>query len=286
MQVVQPVSAVDWQPPPQSIDLRPGQVHIWKVDLDEVEDSCACLSEDEKQRAARLKSPQKGARFRKARGVLRRLLAAYTNQSAQDIRFVYGAKGKPRLLSVPGTRAMEFNLSHCGNLMLAAFGAESPLGIDLEFMQSIEQSERTVRQYFSVNDWIAYRAMPTEQQNRAFLGAWTCREAYGKADGTGFAFGSEMDFLTMQSCNQLPAKYIRFSKLDDFWLLPFSPCSGSIAAVAVKSAAQPKVSFFELPPSDNLIGFSSLQGLKMQTIAAFSGYMKEAVHNKLEISHG
>jgi hypothetical protein len=90
----------------------------------------------------------------------------------------------------------------------------------------------------------------------------------------------------MQSCNQLPAKYIRFSKLGDFWLLPFSPCSGSIAAVAVKSAAQPKVSFFELSPSVNLIDFSSSWGLKMQTITAFSGYMKEAVRNELEISHG
>lgn len=277
MPIYEPVFTLDWQAPSQVIDLLPGQLHVWKVDLDETEGSCACLSDDEKQRAARLKSPQKSSYFHKAHGVLRRLLAAYTNQSPQEIRFGYGARGKPQLQPEPGAPMLEFNLSHCGNLMLAAFSAEAPLGIDLEFLQPVEHQESIIRQYFTANDWNAYRAMPAEQQNRAFLRAWTCREACGKADGAGFAFGSEVDFFTMQPCDPLLAEYDKFGKLGDFWLMHFSPNSGSIATVAVKSAVQSGVSFFELPPGDNLIGFSSSRGFKLQTTHFFSGYMKEAV---------
>jgi 4'-phosphopantetheinyl transferase len=268
-------NAVTWQSPALVLDLRPGQVHVWKADLDEIKDAWDCLSEDEKLRAARLKSPEKSARFRNARAVLRGLLAAYTHQSPQDIRLIYGARGKPSLQPEPGAPMLEFNLSHCGNLLLAAFSAQAPVGIDLELIQPIEQQESILRQYFTAHDWNAYRAMPVEQQNCAFLRAWICREAVGKADGAGFAFGSEMDFFTKQACDPSAAGHRRFVNPDDFWLLSFSPQSGSIAALAVKSAAQPQTSFFELTSGDNLIGFSRSQGLKMQTIYPFSGYMKE-----------
>lgn len=268
-------NAVTWQSPALVLDLRPGQVHVWKANLDEFRDSYDCLSKDEELRAARLKSPEKSARFRAARAVLRVLLAAYTHQSPQDIRFIYGARGKPCLQPEPGAPVLEFNLSHCGNLLLAAFSAQAPVGIDLELIQPMEQRASIIRQYFTANDWDAYRAIPAEQQNRAFLRAWTSREAVGKADGAGFAFGSEMDFFTMQVCDPSAAEYHRFVGLDDFWLLSFSPQGGSIAALAVKSAAQPQTCFFEIASSDNLIGFSRSQGLKMQTIHPFSGYMKE-----------
>ena len=278
--------SVYWQSSLKAQNLRPGQLHVWKADLDKLEYLDFYLSEDEEQRAARLKSPQKRAYFRTARAVLRGLLAVYSGQALQAIRFVYGAKGKPRVQSVPGTRPLEFNLSHSGNLLLAAFSIEAPLGIDLELDQPIEHRDIVVRQYFSVNDRIAYRAMPAEQQKRAFLRAWTCREACGKADGAGFVFGSDLDFFSMQPGDPSAAMSIAFSKFGEFWLLPFSPQSGFTAAVAMKSTVQPQVFFFDLSLGDNLIGFSSSRGLKMQTKAAISGYMKEAVQHKLEIRHG
>jgi 4'-phosphopantetheinyl transferase len=265
---------VDWQQPPVAIDLLPGQLHVWKVNLDEVADTDACLSEDEKQRAARLKSPQKSARLRKTHCMLRGLLAAYTSQSSADMRFAYGVKGKPRLQSAAGTPTLEFNLSHSENLMLAAFNAEAPVGIDLELIQPISTRERIVRQYFSAHDLANYRTMPADQQNNAFLHAWTCREACGKADGAGFAFGSEMDFFSEQIDSHVPVEGAAFSRTGDFWLLHFNPNSNFTAAAAVKSAVQPQVCFFEIVERDNLIGFSSSPGLKMQTIASFSGYMK------------
>ncbi len=268
--------ATTWQSSPLVLDLRPGQVHIWKANLDEIKDPCDCLSRDEEQRAARLQSPEKSARFRKARCTLRRLLAAYSSQSPQDIRLVYSTAGKPRLQPLGGRPALEFNLSHSANLMLAAFTLAAPVGIDLEMVRLISARESILRQYFSLKDQATYSALLPTQQNSAFLRAWTCREACGKADGAGFAFGSAMDFLTFQPGDPSEAESFEFSKFGEFFLLPFSPQAGYFAAAAVKSKAQPRAFFFELSHEDNLIDFSSSQGLKMQTMHPFSGYIKES----------
>jgi 4'-phosphopantetheinyl transferase EntD len=150
------------------LDLPPEQVHVWKANLDEFRDSYDCLSKDEELRAARLKSPEKSARFRAARAVLRVLLAAYTHQSPQDIRFIYGARGKPCLQSEPGAPVLEFNLSHCGNLLLAAFSAQAPVGIDLELIQPMEQRSSIIRQYFTANVGMLTAPCPRSSKTAPF----------------------------------------------------------------------------------------------------------------------
>jgi 4'-phosphopantetheinyl transferase len=178
--------------------LLPGQVHIWKVELDEPEllqAAQSTLSADERQRAERLRGEQQRARFTAARTALRRLLSIYSGQPAQELRFGYAPLGKPYLLENGAPSGLAFNISHSGGVMLAAFGRDCSIGIDLECEQALSEKDWIVRKYFSAADQRVYQNLPADRRAEAFLSAWTTREACGKAHGTGFSAHPQMAFF-------------------------------------------------------------------------------------------
>lgn len=201
---------------PQSarVLLLPGQVHIWKVDLDEPELLQAAqntLSADERQRAERMRSALKRARFTAAHTALRQLLSIYTSQPSHELRFGYGPLGKPYLLEDGAPSAQAFNISHSGGVMLAAFGRNCSIGIDLEYEQAISAQDWIVRKYFSSADQRCYQNLPAERRGEAFLDAWTAREACGKAHGAGFSAHPQMAFFEQEESSS-PANEIMTSR--------------------------------------------------------------------------
>ncbi|MDF1677122.1 MAG: phosphopantetheine-protein transferase, partial [Legionellaceae bacterium] len=89
----------------------------------------ALLSDEEKKRADRFHFEHHQHHFRRARLMLRVLLANYLNVSPKSLTFDYGKHGKPYLPEHP---TLEFNLSHSGEYALLAVGKHHPLGIDIE----------------------------------------------------------------------------------------------------------------------------------------------------------
>src|SRR5215831_12123875 len=76
-----------------------GEVHVWRTRLDATAGAVATLwatlSPDEMGKAERMRFRRDGRRFVVARGILRSLLGAYLEADASDLRFEYGAHGKP-----------------------------------------------------------------------------------------------------------------------------------------------------------------------------------------------
>src|SRR2546421_127197 len=67
-----------WVPGPPSPRLASREVHVWRADLDRVDDCVlAYLSGPEQERAAGFSKPTAGARWGRARGLLRSLLGSY-----------------------------------------------------------------------------------------------------------------------------------------------------------------------------------------------------------------
>src|ERR1035441_3033327 len=127
----------------------PGEVHVWRVDLDcaarTVAALRATLSREEEQRAARFRSIELQDRWTVARGALRCILAAYARCEPGVLVFREEPHGKP-VLTWP-VEDILFNLSHTGGLALVAIAGSGRVGIDAETVRSEIEVEELSRRF-------------------------------------------------------------------------------------------------------------------------------------------
>jgi 4'-phosphopantetheinyl transferase len=172
--------------------LAPGQIHLWQIHVAEalaltgqVE---SYLSPDEITRAAGLHFERDRARFIARRGVLRRILGRYVGLPPSELRFTYGARGKPALDWPQGRAgAIPFNLSTTDDLVLYAVMASGNIGVDVAKLSAVTEPVEIARAYYSRAEADAIAQLPPAERVRAFLAAWTCKEAYLKATAVGMS---------------------------------------------------------------------------------------------------
>src|SRR5262249_52441915 len=118
-------------------DLGTGDAHIWRVELDlssaAIEHSRSLLSQEESARENRFHFERDRRRYAVARGSLRKILARYVGLDAAELRFCYGAHGKPYLAPEWNSIGLQFNVSHSNELALVAVCLAEPIGVDIEF---------------------------------------------------------------------------------------------------------------------------------------------------------
>lgn len=158
------------------------RVDVWRVRLDQPDEALAAtLSPDEQARAARFVFPHDRRRFVACRGALRAILGAAVGAHGAELRFEYGARGKPRLADGP---TVGFNVAHSHDLALVAV-ADCELGVDLELVRPMAQAEALIERWFSVAEQAAFAMLPSDQREAAFFRGWTRKEAYLKGLGGG-----------------------------------------------------------------------------------------------------
>jgi 4'-phosphopantetheinyl transferase len=161
-------------------------IHIWTVELDlshqQVEDFGQFLTAQERQRAAKFINPIHGNRWTIARGYLRQILGKYINLTPDAIVFNYGQQGKPAVEA----QDIQFNLSHSADRAVYAISAKHPVGIDLEQIHPLPAAD-LVDRFFSSAEQTIFHSLPVDLQQAAFFHAWTQKEAYLKACGTGLS---------------------------------------------------------------------------------------------------
>lgn len=180
-------------------------VQIWQIPLqtsavkadDLIDRYLGCLSQDEKDKAARFRFFKDRRRFVIARGTLRHLLGRQLNQRPEQINFCYGTYGKPAVSL--GTKPQQslshtltgegcdfhFNLSHSGGIALCALGYERRVGVDIEQVKTIQRLDGMMKRTLVASEQQQVEAESVAAQSRAFLQRWTCKEAYLKAIGLG-----------------------------------------------------------------------------------------------------
>jgi 4'-phosphopantetheinyl transferase len=179
-----------WFQEPDRIDLKPGEVHVWRASLDlqapAVELLRESLAADERERAERFRVPVVRARFIAGRATLRNILGRLAGCPPSALQFAYGEKGKPYLVP-PSPRMPKFNLSHSHGLALYAVSLDREIGIDLEMIRQDRDHEKLARRFFSPIETAELMALPAPQRLPAFFDCWTRKEAYLKARGQGLA---------------------------------------------------------------------------------------------------
>jgi phosphopantetheinyl transferase len=186
---------------------RRDAIDVWVADLDlqaaaetrfaEASASAAgsVLSDDELERAQKIRGEVARARWVAARAILRALAGELVGLAAQDVGFEVGASGKPRLAPLGEHRfPLCFNLSHSGSVAVFAFAAARELGIDVE----LRERGRTHRDEVAIARRLlgeavaaSLQGLAAAERHDAFLRCWTDYEARVKCLGVGIDAGAD-----------------------------------------------------------------------------------------------
>ncbi|MCG9793499.1 4'-phosphopantetheinyl transferase family protein [Flavobacterium algicola] len=141
------------------------------------------LNTSETDRANRFHNKMDSDRFTIYRSILKMILASYTNTSAHNIVFEYGANKKPYLANHP---KIHFNISHAEDFAVIAVSSKE-IGIDVEYLDKQFDYIDLIPDIFT-ND-AANSITTTHNQKEQFYKLWTRKEAFVKAIGKGIDEG-------------------------------------------------------------------------------------------------
>lgn len=191
------------------------------------------LSADERERATRFVFKRDRRRFIVARSVLRTILGRYLGCTPADVRFTYGAHGKPVLLD--DARETRFNLAHSEDFAVYAVTRGRDVGVDVERVRHRFAFTEIAERFFSAAERAALQRLPPRQRARAFFRCWTRKEAYVKARGDGLTFPLA-DFDVSLSPDEAP-RLLRVahdpSEPSRWWMTALYPVPGYVAAAVV-----------------------------------------------------
>jgi len=176
--------------PPDAPVWRDRDVHLWAASLAQPPARVAALrrllSTEERLRADRFRAARHGQRHVVAHGLLREILGAYRRRPPGGLEFALGAHGKPALVAADDAEPLHFNLAHSGDHLLVGI-ARQPLGVDLEVLRPDRHFLRLAGRFFAPAELHALRSVDEAARPEAFYNAWTRKEAYLKALGTGLS---------------------------------------------------------------------------------------------------
>lgn len=241
----------------RELAVQPGVLDLWQLDLvrPETEADRALLTEQELAKAERIIIPLKSRQSLRARAELRRILALYLARDPADLRFVYGEHDKPALdPAMQGELVLSFNLSHSEAVgVVGVMLAEAPveIGVDVEHARDGREFVDIAESFFAPDEVEAFRRIHPSQHRAAFYRAWTRKEAYLKALGTGLSFPST-GFSITYGADEAP-RVLRTTREGDHperWQLADLPCPPDYAAAACWEGEACELRYFWGPTSE------------------------------------
>ncbi len=231
------MNELHWPAPPPDLTLLDHEIHLWSFSLEQSPDSLSALakllSAEEQARSGRFYFERDRRRFIAAHGFLRRLLSRYLPTSPEQLRYVYGARGKPALSQTGGHRRLCFNLSHSGELALCGVAYDRELGVDIEKIRPLDDLDSLARHFFSAAEYEQLQALPDAQRSEAFYLCWTRKEAYLKAGGDGLA--RPLDQFSVSVHPGEPARFLSIAgssaEAANWFLQTLAPGTGYAGAV-------------------------------------------------------
>lgn len=214
--------------------LSEDRVDIWLTSLNDptlnLEEGLTLLSNDERKRADRLKVEKKRRQFIIGRSFLRTSLAGYLNLSPQELTFTYGKDGKPVIVD----EALSFNASHSGEYYLLAVTKSRTIGIDIERERDNLDYLRVAERFFSPEERAELASIPPTQQQLAFFRAWTRKEAYLKALGSGLRFPLDQFVVSLGAESKLLANHRQARELERWQMVEVDVPDGYQGAIVIE----------------------------------------------------
>jgi len=223
-----------WSPPPSDLMLADDEVHLWRAWVGQptvrLRLLYRILSVNERNRAGRFRFDLDRNRFIARRGLLRVILGRYLDLKPASIRFGYGPNGKPFLDEACNPDELTFNLSHSEELAIYAISRKRKIGVDVERLRPIPESDKIVADLYSST------ACRLGERAEAFLDWWTRHEAYLKASGNGLSrrMGSTEDSVLEKPPSRSIAPDRASAETIEWSWQTFTPAPGHIATIVVE----------------------------------------------------
>ncbi|MFE6101758.1 4'-phosphopantetheinyl transferase family protein [Streptomyces laurentii] len=167
-------------PEASDISVRPGECHVWTARaVSVVEGLSALLDARERRVYASLTGAPVRAQYLTAHALLRTVLGGALDRDPASLVFAAGPHGKPYL---PHS-ALEFSLSHSGDMVAVALAPDAPVGVDVQ--QVPEPSAELPLPVLSAGERAVYERVPASERAAAFTSYWVRKEAVLKATGEG-----------------------------------------------------------------------------------------------------
>ena len=147
------------------------------------------LSQDETQRMRRFHFAPDQTTFAFARGMLRKLLGGYLEESADRLIFQNSELGKPALSGRWAKSNLHFNVSHTRGAVVVGVCVGREIGVDIEQVRENFQVEEIAMKFFSPREQqLLMQYASGRARVEAFFRCWTRKEAWLKARGSGLSF--------------------------------------------------------------------------------------------------
>jgi 4'-phosphopantetheinyl transferase len=201
------------------VELSDKQIHVFLLQLDlfNYDDFLFYLSEDESERAARLKVEEKKKQFVIVRGVLRKLLSNSLSKSSKAIKFSYGEHKKPAIEEKYNNKSVEFNISHSGNYALIAMTLTNKVGVDIEKINREINYQSLSNRFFSRKEKQELTRLNKDEQLDAFYRAWVRKESFIKATGKGIAYGLDQFSVSLEERKISGIELVSPNLIDEQW---------------------------------------------------------------------
>lgn len=180
----------------------------------------------ERTRANRFSSGKLARSYVIARGVLRFILGAMLDIRPRRVRLVRAANGKPYIQNVP----LQFSFADSGTAMLVGLTVEQELGVDVELLRSIPETELIAKTYFLAEEHAELTRRTGDERTKAFFRIWTKKEAYLKATGEGLSIA--LNAFSVGGCTPI-AQVLREGRATGWSLYQVSADPAYVGAVAV-----------------------------------------------------
>jgi len=175
--------------------LAAGTAHVWWARRrDAAASHLALLDEAERRRWAAYRRDADRERFLVGCALAKAVIARYTGRRPAEVSFDRACRacgrphGKPAIRDAAG---LEHSVAHSGGLVVVAL-ARAPVGVDVEQLEERPRPpggdagpDALARLVLAEVERAALAAVPPAARARAFLVAWTRKEAVTKAAGDG-----------------------------------------------------------------------------------------------------
>lgn len=180
------------------------EVFLYDIRLFNSEELYSYLSDEETQRANKLKINLKRKQFVISRGLLRVLLSSTIQKQAQEISIHYEEKGKPFVQEEIDNKSIEFNISHSNNYVLIAITLANKVGVDIEAINPGMKFIPLAKRFFSEKESSALLNISEETQCDTFYRIWARKESFIKVTGEGVSYGLDKFSVSIGNINDVP----------------------------------------------------------------------------------
>jgi 4'-phosphopantetheinyl transferase len=233
------------------------RIDLWCTYIGEIGDESllirydALLSTQERATQRRFVFARDQRRYLITRALVRTVLSRYAPVLPEAWVFSAGPYGRPAISAPPHAPALEFNISHSGDLVMLGVTSGRTLGIDTESIARRAADIDGLDRYFAPEESAALLALPAQERPRRFFDLWTLKESYIKARGLGLAIA--LDAFRFELAGERGLTLHMRPELGDSpqrWRLwQMSPRSGYLAAVcAGRGEDDPRIIMREVVP--------------------------------------